>query len=130
MSGSGGVHSRIIALAAALLGLSAVVLAALGSHVVDIDGQPQLQRVWQTASGIHMFHAAALLALASLLARLENRGLYWSAWLLVTGVVIFCGSLYLRVILPMPAAPLAPLGGLLLMAGWSLAAVALVRPEI
>ncbi len=120
-----GAAERWLALAAALLGLTAVALAALGSHAVDVQGQAALQQIWHTASMMHMFHAAALLALAGLIdGRQPIRG---GAWLLVAGTVIFCGSLYLRVLLPTAAAPLAPFGGVLLLLGWLLVAVGFMR---
>jgi len=120
-----GVGERSLALAAALLGLTAVVLAALGGHVIDMHDQPHFRQVWQTASMMHMFHAAALLALAGF--RTDRRPFRIGAWLLVSGTVVFCGSLYLRVLLPLESAPLAPVGGVMLMAGWLLLALGFVR---
>ena len=55
--------ARAVALAGGLLSLSFVVLAALGSHLLDMHG---LQETWQTGLNMHMFNAAALLALAAL----------------------------------------------------------------
>lgn len=125
MSGAVGAGGRPLALAAALLGLTAVVLAALGSHAIDMTAQPQLRYIWQTASMMQMFHAAALLALAALQA--DHPFLRRGAWLLVAGTVVFSGSLYLRVLLAMASAPLAPFGGVLLITGWFLLALALLR---
>jgi uncharacterized membrane protein YgdD (TMEM256/DUF423 family) len=120
-----GSAERWLALAAALLGLAAVVLAALGSHAVDMQGQAALRQIWHTASMMHMFHAAALLALAGL--KGDRRWVGRGAWLLVAGTVIFCGSLYLRVLLPTASAPVAPFGGFLLMLGWLLIALGFLR---
>ena len=61
--------ARSVAFTAALLALSAVILAAMGSHLFDMNG---MQGIWQIASNIHLFNAAALLGLAALLARLES----------------------------------------------------------
>ena len=52
-----------LALAASLLALTAVVLAALGSHAIAMNG---MASAWQTASTLHLFNAAALLGLAAL----------------------------------------------------------------
>lgn len=116
--------ARAVAFAAALLALSAVILAAMGSHVFDMNG---MQGLWQTASNIHLFNAAALLGLAALLARLESQTLKWGAWLVVLGTLIFCGSIYLHVITGNVIPRVTPSGGLLMMAGWVLAALAFVR---
>ncbi len=116
--------ARAVAFAAALLALSAVILAAMGSHLFDMKG---MQGLWQIASNIHLFNAAALLGLAALLARLESPVLKWGAWLIVLGALIFCGSIYLHVITGHVVPRVTPSGGLLMMAGWVLVALAFMR---
>lgn len=116
--------ARAVAFTAALLALSAVILAAMGSHLFDMNG---MQGLWQIASNIHLFNAAALLGLAALLARLESRLLTWGAWLIVLGTLIFCGSIYAHVITGHVVPSLTPSGGMLMMAGWLLTALAFLR---
>ena len=116
--------ARSVAFTAALLALSAVILAAMGSHLFDMNG---MQGIWQIASNIHLFSAAALLGLAALLARLESPLLKWGAWLIVVGTVTFCGSIYLHVITGHVVPWVTPSGGMLMMAGWALAALAFIR---
>ncbi|NND45256.1 MAG: DUF423 domain-containing protein [Xanthomonadales bacterium] len=104
---------------AGLLGLSAVGLAAAGSHVVAGPDAGQAARVWQAANGMHLLHAAALLALAPSLVARAPLFLRLAGWAWTAGVLLFSGSLYLRVVLDLPSLrAVAPLGGLLLMAGW------------
>ena len=116
--------ARRIALAAALLSISVIVLAAMGSHSIDMRG---LQSSWQAAISIHMFTAAALIGLAALLANTESIFLRWGAWFIVLGSVIFCGSIYLHIIADIFQARVAPIGGLLMMAGWALVVIAMTR---
>jgi uncharacterized membrane protein YgdD (TMEM256/DUF423 family) len=116
--------ARFVALAAALLSLAAVVLAALGSHLIDMQG---LQAVWQTASIVHMFNAAALIGLAALLSRMESFSLKWGAWLIVLGTLAFSGSIYLHIITGHKILGITPAGGVLMMTGWCLAVLALLR---
>ena len=116
--------ARAVALAAALLALSAVILAAMGSHLFDMKG---MQGIWSTASKIHLFNAAALTGLAALLASMPTRPLQWATWLIVLGTVVFSGSIYLHVITGYTIPRLTPSGGLLMMAGWLLAALAFLR---
>ena len=116
--------ARGIALAAALLALSAVILAAMGSHLFEMNG---LQGLWQTASNLHLFNAAGLMGLAALLARYDSTPLKWGGWLVVLGTVVFCGSIYLHVITGRIVPSVTPSGGLLMMAGWLLAAFAFLR---
>lgn len=116
--------SRGIALAAALLALSAVVLAAMGSHLFEMNG---MQDLWQTASNLHLFNAAGLMGLAALLASHDSTPLKWGGWLVVLGTVVFCGSIYLHVITGRTVPAVTPSGGLLMMAGWLLAVFAFLR---
>ena len=116
--------ARAIALAGSLLALSAVILAALGSHLIDMNG---MQGIWRTASNIHLFSAASLMGIAALLARLESTSLKWGSWLIVLGTIVFCGSIYLHVISGFTLPSVAPAGGLLMMAGWFLAMLAFLR---
>ena len=68
-----------------------------------------------------------LLALAALLNHQQSGVLRWGAWLVVTGTVIFCGSIYLHIISGHLLSGVAPVGGLLMMAGWGLVVLAFLR---
>ena len=118
---------RGIALIAALYGLLAVVLAALGAHLLPAD-QGAEQKLWATALQMHIFHAVALLALAALSAYLDSFLLPWSGLMMAVGLLLFSGSLYLRAtgleILP---GPVTPAGGVILMLGWALLVIGLIR---
>jgi uncharacterized membrane protein YgdD (TMEM256/DUF423 family) len=116
--------ARAVALLAAILCLSAVILAALGSHLIDMKG---MQGLWQTASVIHLFSAAALVGLAALLASLDSRLLKWGTWLIIFGTVVFCSSIYFHVISGYKVPVVTPVGGFLMMLGWLLAALAFFR---
>jgi uncharacterized membrane protein YgdD (TMEM256/DUF423 family) len=113
--------ARVVALAGAILSLSAVVLAALSSHLIDMKG---LAGIWQTASNIHMFGAATTLGLAALLAKMDSVILKWGAWLVILGTVIFCGSIYMHVITGAQIIGVAPSGGVLMITGWFLVVLA------
>ena len=115
---------RMLALSGSLLAFSAVLLAAMGSHLFDMNG---MQHSWQIASNIHLFNAAGLLGLAALLAKTQSSQLKWGAWLIVLGTLIFCGSIYLHVITGRTIASVTPTGGMLMMAGWLLASLAFLR---
>jgi len=115
---------RIFALLGGLLSLSFVVLAALGGHLIDMNG---LQTIWQTALNMHMFNAAAVLALAALLCNMPSKVLQWGSWFVVVGTITFCGSIYVHVISGHLMSGIAPIGGVLMMTGWALVALAFVR---
>lgn len=118
---------RFIGVCAALLGLLAVVLGAVGAHVVPLEDAVG-QRQWATAWHLHLFHAAALLALAAVARQVPSMLLLAGGLTLLTGSLLFCGSLYLRILgwawIP---GPVTPFGGMLMMLGWLLTAASLAR---
>jgi len=89
------INRRGIALIAALSGLLAVILAAVGSHVLPQGGAEE-QKLWATALQIHMFHTVALLGVAALIQPDSPRLMPWSGVLMLPGLLLFSGSLYLR----------------------------------
>ena len=117
-------QARLIALIAAVLCLTAVILGAVGSHAIDMRG---MQDVWETGSDIHLFNAAALIGVAALINMTDSRPLYWAAWLIILGTVMFSGSIYQHVITGYKVTYLAPAGGFTMMAGWLLAAFSMLR---
>jgi uncharacterized membrane protein YgdD (TMEM256/DUF423 family) len=114
----------MIALAASLLAFSAILMAAMGSHLFDMKG---LQDSFKIASNMHLFNSAGLLGLAALLVNHVSGALKSGAWLIVLGTVVFCGSIYLHVITGHSIPAVTPAGGMLMMAGWLLAALAFLR---
>jgi uncharacterized membrane protein YgdD (TMEM256/DUF423 family) len=70
------------------------------------------------------FHALGLLSLSVLLDPRPRPLLRAGAWLLLAGVVLFSGSLYLLLAgAPRWLGVLTPLGGVALIVGWCLAAL-------
>jgi len=120
---------RWLACGAAVYGLFAVVLAALGAHAIPLVGA-DAQRLWNTALQIHMFHAASMLAIAALAAFAPSRGITIGWILMALGTLVFSGSLYFRAagILALPKA-LPPAGGMALMAAWLWMVVVLLRKD-
>ncbi|TVR01706.1 MAG: DUF423 domain-containing protein [Deltaproteobacteria bacterium] len=101
--------------AAGVLGALGVALGAFGAHGLrNLIEDPQLLVTWETAARYHVFHALALGLVAAHPARPHRAG-----WLLLTGTVIFSGSLYLLVLSGVRwLGAITPLGGAALIAGW------------
>jgi uncharacterized membrane protein YgdD (TMEM256/DUF423 family) len=120
---------RFCQLAAVLLAL-ATLLSALGAHALKPRLSVDHYEVLQTALHFQFFHALGVLGVGVLYDRLPTRGLYAAGWLLVAGIVLFSGSLYLLIGgAPRPVGVLTPVGGVLLIVAWCLAAVALRAPS-
>src|ERR1039458_4318816 len=109
---------RFCVLAALLLALATVV-GALGAHALKGRLGADRYEVLQTAVHYQFFHALGLLGVGLLLDRLPGRALAAAGWLLLSGVLLFCGSLYLLLAgAPRLLGALTPLGGLALIAAW------------
>ena len=112
---------------AAILGASGVALGALGAHALK-EGLEVAGRLdsWQTAVLYHLVHAVAAFAATN---GVETR-FRASAWLWITGVVLFSGSIYILALGgPKWLGPITPIGGLALLSGWLLAAIRALRPS-
>ena len=117
-----------LALGAALL-FVAVGAGAIGAHAWRATMAPELQPVFATAVQYHFFHALGLLGVGILLLHKPgSRLLALSAWLLVAGILLFCGTLYV-IALTGNHAPgaLTPVGGLAFLAAWATLAFAAWR---
>ena len=105
----------------AIFALFAIILGALAAHqgdkfLYDYLSKSNRLDIWHTALFYQWAHALALLAIGQ--GRSARRGTV-ICWLI--GVVLFSGSLYILALDPTQkwAGPLTPLGGLILIAGWS-----------
>ena len=106
-----------IRIAAALCFL-AVALGAFGAHSLRSTlEQHGMSDVWNKAVLYHFVHAIALLVLA--LYGTINRGAWW---LLLVGIFLFSGSLYVMALIPQARdwlGSVTPFGGLCFLAGWA-----------
>jgi len=103
---------------AAALCFLAVALGAFGAHSLrsTLEGRGMVD-VWNKAVFYHFIHAIALLGLA--LYGTINRG---ACLLLLIGILLFSGSLYLLALIPQARdwlGPVTPVGGLCFLAGWA-----------
>jgi uncharacterized membrane protein YgdD (TMEM256/DUF423 family) len=123
---------------AGTLGFLGVALGAFGAHGLRDRLAPGMLDVYRTGVLYHLLHAVALLAVAlgaerspsgtsgpphpassplasrALVARPRAVAALWAA-----GVVVFSGSLYALALTGVTTlGAVAPIGGLLLMAGW------------
>jgi uncharacterized membrane protein YgdD (TMEM256/DUF423 family) len=116
-------RARPFAVSAAVLLALATAIGALGAHLLRARLSPDRYEILQTAVHYQFFHALGLLGLSALLDRGPRPLLSAAAWLLLIGVVLFSGSLYLLLAgTPRWLGVLTPLGGVALIVGWCLAA--------
>jgi uncharacterized membrane protein YgdD (TMEM256/DUF423 family) len=107
----------------------ATICGALGAHALPGRLTPGELQIYDTAVRFQFFQALGLLVLGAVARGGYSSGLHAAAMLLVGGIVAFCGSLYLLAFHITLGAPLVlgfttPLGGMLLIGGWVMFAIA------
>ena len=109
---------------AAVLCFLAVAVGAFGAHGLRSTlEQHGMSDVWNKAVLYHFIHAIALLVLA--LYGTINRGAWW---LLLAGILLFSGSLYIMALTNIRwLGAVTPFGGLCFLAGWAWLIIAPTR---
>jgi uncharacterized membrane protein YgdD (TMEM256/DUF423 family) len=107
----------------------AVLLGAFGAHSLKTHLATEMMAVYQTGLQYHLFHALGLLAVGFALKQIgDSAWLRWSGWLMLAGIFIFSGSLYLLSITGLRwSSAVTPLGGIAFITAWVLFAVAVVK---
>ncbi|GAA5186050.1 DUF423 domain-containing protein [Ferrimonas gelatinilytica] len=122
--------ARLFGIIAALSGLLATALGAYGAHGLPGKVSPALLASFETAVQYQFFHSLLLLLLALALRLRHCPFLVAAGGCLVLGMLGFSGSIYALVLLGDKFfGPITPMGGLMLMIGWLLLAVAAVKWE-
>ena len=112
---------------AALNGFGAVLAGAYGYHWLEVSDSG-FRDVFMMGVDYHMWHALALLAVAWLASRGAGPVVVIAGWGFLTGILLFCGSLYALGLTGETVLPgAAPLGGFAFLLGWSALAWAALR---
>ena len=112
-----------ILLAAAFLGITAIILGAFGAHALKkVLSVEQLQS-FEVGVRYQMYHALFLLFIG-VFAFLNEKERLLIFWLTIFGVLFFSGSIYLLATNGITnlktkfLGPVTPIGGLLLISAW------------
>jgi uncharacterized membrane protein YgdD (TMEM256/DUF423 family) len=108
-----------------LFGATGVIAGAIGSHVLSARIATEDLEIFSTVVLYLLVHASVLCLCG--LTRHTQHGNRWfelAGWLLIVGIILFCGGLITRSIIasPLPG-PIAPIGGSALILGWLAIAV-------
>jgi uncharacterized membrane protein YgdD (TMEM256/DUF423 family) len=117
------------ATAAVLLAL-AVSLGAFGAHGLQARLDTYSMSVYEKAVFYHFFHALGMLAVPLLLRAglISETAANWTGWLLLAGIVLFSGSLYLLAITgTRTLGAITPFGGVSFIAAWITLAICALR---
>ncbi|MBA3971324.1 MAG: DUF423 domain-containing protein [Bacteroidetes bacterium] len=117
-------------------GAIAVALGAMAAHFLKSKVDAGLiteanLMAFETAAKYQMYHSIALLGLALMIGKFNDKILSKVGYCFMAGIVLFSGSLYLMTIAKLMGladirwlGPLTPIGGLFFITGWILLAFA------
>lgn len=108
---------KTVFLIATFYGLSALIIAALGSHVFGVGTQHAQYQLYNNAVIYQLLHAILLVVLCFV--RAPDLWVRASLFAFVGGVFLFCGGLYLLVFVGKTSlSVITPIGGSLIILGW------------
>ena len=122
---------KFFLIAGAVNALLSVAFGAFGAHLLEGRVADKYLDTWQTAVQYQMFHAVGLMVIAilmssSLLGPLSS--LNWAGYLMLAGIIIFSGSLYVLSLTGISIlGAITPIGGVAFIAAWVMVIIAAVK---
>ncbi|MBK6338876.1 MAG: DUF423 domain-containing protein [Bacteroidetes bacterium] len=118
-----------------LLAAVAVALGAFGAHGLKPKLSIEQLQTYETAVKYQFYHVFALIVVGILMQIFPNLKLAIAGDFFLTGIILFCGSLYLlacKDLLGLQSiskfiGPITPLGGLCFIIGWVILFVKVLR---
>jgi len=106
-----------------------VILGAFGAHTLKARLSEEMLAVYQTGVHYHLFHALGLLVIGLVATQIPAATyLKWSGWLMLAGIVLFSGSLYILSISGLRwLGAVTPFGGVAFIAAWILFVIAVSK---
>jgi uncharacterized membrane protein YgdD (TMEM256/DUF423 family) len=113
----------------AFAAMLAVIVGAFGAHALRAKVPADLLAVYNTGVQYHFWHALGLLAIGLAAFHLRDPALLlWAGWLMLAGIVLFSGSLYVLAVTGVRwLGAITPFGGTAFIAAWALFAWAVVK---
>lgn len=122
---------KFFLIAGAVNALLSVAFGAFGAHMLEGRVADKYLDTWQTAVQYQMFHSIGLMVVAVLMSTtlLGPLGsLSWAGYLMLAGIVIFSGSLYVLSLTGISIlGAVTPIGGVAFIAGWIMLIIAAMK---
>ncbi|OWY27131.1 DUF423 domain-containing protein [Herbaspirillum robiniae] len=116
-------NARTLVIVGALNMFIAVCCGAFGAHGLKKMLSDEMLVIWHTAVTYQVMHALGMIAVALLMPKFGGAALNWSGNLMLAGIVIFSGSLYLLALTGTRVlGAITPIGGVAFLAAWLLVA--------
>jgi len=108
-----------ILLSGAIFMALGVLLGAFGAHALKNSLSPEMLAVYKTGIEYQFYHSLGLLLIGVIGIRLNSKWIQGSAILLIVGIILFSGSLYILSISGIKIiGAITPIGGISFVAGW------------
>lgn len=108
-----------------VFGLLAVAAGAFGAHALRGRLTPEMLAIFETGARYQMYHALALLAAALAAERWPGPLSRSAGWAFAAGTLVFSGSLFVLALSGIRwLGAITPVGGVALLCGWTLLALA------
>ena len=118
-------------IAGAVNAFIAVAFGAFGAHALKEKLSEKYLAIWETAVQYQMYHAIGLIVIGILMSSniIGNVSqLSWAGNLMLAGIVIFSGSLYVLSLSGIGIlGAITPIGGVLFLTAWVLVIIAAVK---
>jgi uncharacterized membrane protein YgdD (TMEM256/DUF423 family) len=114
-----------------ILGALAVIIGAFGAHALqEVLKSNDTVDTFNTASFYHLTHSILLVWIGYLYREKQQVLHYWLCISLITGILIFSGSLYILSVTGLKImGAFAPIGGLFLIAAWIILAISALKKD-
>ena len=112
--------TKNILISGCILSALAVAIGAFGAHgLKELLASNGKTEVFETGVKYHFYHGLALLLIGLITFHVQNKWIIRSWYMILSGTVIFSGSLYILSISGIGIlGAVTPFGGVLLISGW------------
>ena len=105
-----------------------VLLGAFGAHALKSRLLPEILLVYKIGVEYQFYHSLGLLLIGLIGFRIESKWINWSGRLLIAGIILFSGSLYILSISGIKViGAITPIGGFAFVAGWICLAIGILK---
>ncbi|MDQ0214202.1 uncharacterized membrane protein YgdD (TMEM256/DUF423 family) [Oikeobacillus pervagus] len=116
---------KVFVIIGAINAFLAVALGAFGAHGLEGKVEPRYLEIWKTGVQYQMFHALGLIVVGIISGQAASSLLNWSGWLMLIGIILFSGSLYILTLTKIGVlGAITPFGGVSFLVAWVLLAMA------
>ena len=107
----------------------AIILGAFAAHAIKDSLSERMLAIFNTAVDYHLYHALGLIVIGLLISlRPSSKELRLAIYLMLAGIILFCGSLYALSLTGITKlGMITPFGGVAFIIVWVLVFIAFVK---